>query len=355
MGISSSYHVRVRKLFSISRMRIVVSCVISLFICLACNGEGNASSFNQNDLSLDTLKWENIPSENIFKLSQLLPIKNQSKELLDKVLLLEVDLEPRDYTFSYHQLCEFKNLLGIRLTTRYSYEQLWSSNLFDFSLLSNFRFFRAEGVIDQRVFDRVLKAKNIKEIIAKSVLDSIPPYIKDCTKLEVLKIYCHVKAPIEMAALPLKDMICSFSNTEMYFQLRFLESLDLSSIDSIPSEIGNLTKLKVLSIDNSRINNIPQSIGKCRDLVELRIERCPNLKKLPDSLMFCKNMKLLIIKDVPLVSFPNVRNISTLTKIEIEKTKIKSVPDFIGSLSGIKELTINESSVLDVSDWTYYI
>jgi len=65
--------------------------------------------------------------------------------------------------------------------------------------------------------------------------------------------------------------------------------IDDSSIEALPSWIGNLTNLESLSISNTNVSKLPDSIGNLKNLKYLNISNT-KITELPDSI-YCLNLE----------------------------------------------------------------
>lgn len=92
-------------------------------------------------------------------------------------------------------------------------------------------------------------------------------------------------------------------------------SLKTNELTSIPKEIFDLHKLKLLEICETKISEIPDSIGNLTNLVELVISYNPGLKTLPDSIDGLINLASLKAFSTPLETIPE--SIVNLTNIKL--------------------------------------
>ena len=63
------------------------------------------------------------------------------------------------------------------------------------------------------------------------------------------------------------------------------------SIQEIPNEILNFTKLKFLNLTNCKsLKTLPDSVSKLKELTSIELTGCEKLKELPDSISTLKNL-----------------------------------------------------------------
>ena len=63
-------------------------------------------------------------------------------------------------------------------------------------------------------------------------------------------------------------------------------------IESLPEEMGRLTRLKTLALDDNRISSLPDSIGSLRALTTLSACGCA-LTTLPTTLSACESLTVV--------------------------------------------------------------
>lgn len=113
-----------------------------------------------------------------------------------------------------------------------------------------------------------------------------------------------IHTPIQMSepcAMALAENGISIPATKLYDTMKESDIIDIKSgaqradislmdtshgtlcngLESLPEEIGNLTKLEYLYIANSAISSIPASISKLESLTDFEIYNCPNLTEFP--------------------------------------------------------------------------
>lgn len=140
--------------------------------------------------------------------------------------------------------------------------------------------------------------------------------------------------------------------------LEALELACLESLEDLPEEIGNLTKLESIVIDNgngcSMNVRLPRSIGQLGNLKVLRLygaldgrdigepARSGKSKVLPDTLGQLQSLEELDlgrngIRTLP----PQVASLQNLKKLSLDYNDIHDLPAFVGELKSLEELSLN--------------
>jgi len=155
-------------------------------------------------------------------------------------------------------------------------------------------------------------------------LTEFPSWIRNMTSLRILSIR-DIKCP----SLPdwIGDLQCL---TELSLDWRLNST-------SLPDGMKNLKNLEKLILDESTLEKLPDWIGELGALTELSLNGNKNIKTLPDSIGNLKKLKKLSLRDSSVETLPDsIVNCTALEFVDICKTKIRSVPDFISSVKTFK-------------------
>ena len=134
--------------------------------------------------------------------------------------------------------------------------------------------------------------------------------------------------------------------------LRSLTELSLwrcKGSKALPDSIGNLEKLRKLTINYSSFEQLPQSIGNLSSLVNFSLCANKNLTGLPDSIGNLKNLESLHIGDSPyLERIPeSLSSLQSLKVLSLSWNKnLQALPENIGSLKKLKYLDVSYSASL---------
>ncbi|MBA0716569.1 hypothetical protein Golax_015389 [Gossypium laxum] len=94
--------------------------------------------------------------------------------------------------------------------------------------------------------------------------------------------------------------------------------LDGTSIEQLPSSIGNLSSLVLLNLKDCRnLVGLPGSIGGCTSLKTLNLSECYKVENLPE----------------------NLQQLEFLEVLDLSKTALGKPPSFISQLKNLKELS----------------
>jgi hypothetical protein len=128
----------------------------------------------------------------------------------------------------------------------------------------------------------------------------------------------------------------------------------LEQLETLPEEIGNLTKMRQLIIDNgngcSMSVALPNSIGKLQYLRVLRLYGAiESAKPLPETVKELRNMEVLDLGRNGLETVPTqIAALSNLKTLRLEYNALKSVPDFVGEFKNLKELSLDANENIKI-------
>jgi len=119
-----------------------------------------------------------------------------------------------------------------------------------------------------------------------------------------------------------------------------------NTINTIPSEIENLTELKELDIWKTDLTSIPAHIGNITSLEILKIRNHPNLTELPGELGNLTNLSQLLIFQNGLISLPaELGNLLNLDTLDANFNKIEFIPNGLGNLSSLTRLNLSSNNL----------
>jgi internalin A len=115
---------------------------------------------------------------------------------------------------------------------------------------------------------------------------------------------------------------------------------DLSDLNELPKEIGNLTNLTSLHINGRQLQALPESIGNLTNLTSLHING-RQLQALPESIWNLTNLKSLHINGQQLQALPElIGNLTNLTSLHISGQQLQTLPESIGNLTNLTSLSL---------------
>ncbi len=129
-------------------------------------------------------------------------------------------------------------------------------------------------------------------------------------------------------------------------QLSKLKYLDLNkafSLDTIPAEIGKLTQLKMIRLSLTEVSSIPKEIGNLVNLETLWLGN-NEIAKLPKEIGNLKKLTDLDISSNQLKQVPDeICNLGELTRLMITHCGLETLPENIGNLKNLKTLNLNNN------------
>ncbi|XP_073106970.1 putative disease resistance protein RGA3 [Elaeis guineensis] len=151
---------------------------------------------------------------------------------------------------------------------------------------------------DAQAFEGKIKASSSSSIrlrrlsIVDEKLETIPDLIMEQTSLRTL-LFFHT--PL-IHGLP----------EDLFRKLRSLRVLDLSgtTINNLPTSLGDLVHLRSLDLHSTPIRDIPESIGNLRNLQFLTLHNCKYLHSLPNGVLGLISLRNLDVTDTPLDGLP---------------------------------------------------
>jgi Leucine-rich repeat (LRR) protein len=115
-------------------------------------------------------------------------------------------------------------------------------------------------------------------------------------------------------------------------------NLELQDLKSLPSEFTQLTNLKILDISYNDFESFPTEIFSCEKLDSLNL-KLSQITEVPDGISRLKNLKKLNLDDNRLSGFPiAVTNLPELRELSINNGNIKTIPKEIGKLTNLEKL-----------------
>ena len=116
-------------------------------------------------------------------------------------------------------------------------------------------------------------------------------------------------------------------------------------LTTLPSEIGNITKLVYFDLNDNTLSSIPSEIGNLKDLVHLDL-RFNKLSGIPTTIGELKKLTLLNCRTNEITSVPaEIGDLSALEKLYFSDNKISSIPSEIGNLVNLRRLYFENNDI----------
>lgn len=125
------------------------------------------------------------------------------------------------------------------------------------------------------------------------------------------------------------------SSIQYFTQLESLTLYGCRTLTTLPESMGQLKKLRFLSIYECGIKKLPESIVELTELTELYVNSCANLAELPENIGKLNQLKKLSI------SGKTYLDTSGSVWKEIITTTLNHLPESIGQLTKLKKLHIS--------------
>ena len=120
------------------------------------------------------------------------------------------------------------------------------------------------------------------------------------------------------------------------------------NIYTLPTSLGELTKLKYLSAKESNLNSLPETIGNLENLVRLDLTD-NNISTLPNTIGNLKNLKTLLLSGNNLKRIPRtIGNLSRLKELNISNNRIDKLPRSITNLKKLKSLDLRQNQLKEL-------
>ncbi|MFX1503216.1 MAG: leucine-rich repeat domain-containing protein [Promethearchaeota archaeon] len=136
-------------------------------------------------------------------------------------------------------------------------------------------------------------------------------------------------------------------------------NLVMKELDILPDIIGNLSKLRILTLKWNKIDALPESFGNLIELEELDLEGSwstnddkaiyNGIMELPNSFCNLKKLKILNIKENGLRLLPNnIGQLKSLQKLFLDTNRISEIPESIGELTDLSFLSLRSNRISNI-------
>ncbi|XP_074364528.1 TMV resistance protein N-like [Apium graveolens] len=159
------------------------------------------------------------------------------------------------------------------------------------------------------------------------------------------EIYISSRSFKGLVSLNLCGCVSLRSLGETICDLKALKVLNIGkcqTLEALPTKLGDIDSLEVLNAEGLTILKLPDSIGRLSKLVELKLRCNTNLKTLPDTICDLSGLKILDIGYCEkLEVLPReLGNIKSLEELKAEGLTVLEIPNSIRHLSKLVELRL---------------
>ncbi|UOB16905.1 leucine-rich repeat domain-containing protein [Abyssalbus ytuae] len=121
-----------------------------------------------------------------------------------------------------------------------------------------------------------------------------------------------------------------------------------NKLTSIPSEIGQLTSLKILDLSGNQLTSIPVEVGQLIGLEELHLYK-NQLTSIPAQIGQLTNLEELYLYENQLTSIPEeIGQLTSLEQLYLYENQLTSIPGEIGQLISIKIFDLNVNQLTNI-------
>jgi len=176
------------------------------------------------------------------------------------------------------------------------------------------------------VIERAARDGRTELDLSNRGIESLPPEIGKLTKLTVLDLSYN-----QLTSLP-PELEKITKLTELH--------LSGNQLSSIPKGIGKLANLKLLYLSNNQLTSLPPEIGELANLRALDLVS-NELTSVPKELSHLKNLTKLNIRLNPLTSIPNeLGQLRNLKRLDLAVAKLTTIPKELCRLTNLTELDL---------------
>ncbi|MEM7532539.1 MAG: leucine-rich repeat domain-containing protein, partial [Chloroflexota bacterium] len=178
---------------------------------------------------------------------------------------------------------------------------------------------------------------------------------KSVVELELSNRGLRGKLPSEIGVLS-QLVILSLSNNRLtglrpeIGNLAKLERLELgrNEISSVPGELGNLQALQMLYLNNNKLKIIPDGLGNLTNVTELWLHN-NNLTQIPPTIGNLINLTQLRLRSNQLTEIPSeLGNLTNLTELDLGNNSFKTLPFDLANLNQLTSLSLASNQLSSI-------
>ncbi|HZY82241.1 MAG TPA: leucine-rich repeat domain-containing protein [Cyclobacteriaceae bacterium] len=201
-------------------------------------------------------------------------------------------------------------------------------------------------------FPKIGGLTNVETVeISGSNASNMPGDIGTLTKLKTIRLSFH-RAPLtignELVPCVALENIYLSNNVGITLpsrlgELKSLRVLSLfeSGLEAVPGSIGGLSSLEELTISKSKVKTLPSSIGQLSKLKRLSVIESA-LETVPAEIGQLTDLEFLALNGNAILSLPSsIGNLKKVSSLVADKNKITEIPSTIGDMSFLRTLELN--------------
>ncbi|MGQ4382828.1 leucine-rich repeat domain-containing protein [Streptomyces sp. SAS_270] len=129
-------------------------------------------------------------------------------------------------------------------------------------------------------------------------------------------------------------------------------NLDLSEmgLTSLPEEVCELTRLRMLDVSRNRLTTLPRRIGELTSLTGLLLSDNP-ISTLPHSVRNLTSLRTLYLRQCNLRTLPvAVRGLASLTSLDLSQNDLTELPWWIGDLDALTSVNLDFNKIAELPE-----
>ncbi|XP_054783431.1 probable disease resistance protein At5g66900 [Prosopis cineraria] len=166
---------------------------------------------------------------------------------------------------------------------------------------------------------------------------SVPYFLRELKNVRKLSLHmCEVKDAFENSSMEVSEAIPNLVD---------LNIEDCKDLVRLPAGLCDIVAMKKLSISGCpKFKELPEEIGKLENLELLRVSYCTDFNKMPESITKLKKLRLLDISNcVSLRKLPdNIGELRNLRKLYMLRCPISELPDSVNDMENLENVTCCE-------------
>jgi internalin A len=182
----------------------------------------------------------------------------------------------------------------------------------------------------------LLQLSKLKRISIDGLI-SLPTWIGELTQLEVLSVN-------QGHLLKLPKSIAKLKN------LRWLHLTD-SKLSSIPVEIVQLERLEILDLDGNPLLHVPDVVFEIQSIEGLNICNI-GINSIPDAISRLRRLRALAVTGNRLVTLPSsIASLSKLDSLYLYRTGLRAIPEAVSKLRNLRRLQVGANNLTSLPDF----
>ncbi|KEF36653.1 small GTP-binding protein domain [Schinkia azotoformans MEV2011] len=125
------------------------------------------------------------------------------------------------------------------------------------------------------------------------------------------------------------------------------KNIERNEFVTLPSEIGELTKLKSISLYGTKLKYLPKELCNLQNLISINLNGC-DFKEFPEEICSLINLRGLAIDNSFTYIPDNIGNLENLLELFLPSALITTLPESIGNLKKLKVLYLGFTNITEL-------